>query len=405
MTARDPLLVLGAGEDQLPIYREARRRGLPTIAVDARRDRPALALADAFLQVSTRDHEAIAAAVGPARLSGVVSTASDACLLSVHELARRYEAPFVPSRSAALASMDKAHFHEVVAAAGVARYRWAAADDRRALSRLTGPVVVKPVDASGSRGVSLVPDPRDVPAAVAVARAASFSGQVVVEEFLEGRNITVELFLRGGAPHFAAVSEKRLAPGGGFVIHGHTCPAPLTGRASRAVVEAATRVALAMGLADGPINVDVILAPDGTPYVLEAGARLCGNAFPLLLRAIRGVDTIEALVDLALGRPFDLTPTRARHALLHVLASPLGADGVLEAVEHVDEVRALDGVECLEVYADPGDLALPFTQSANKLGYLVVVGDTPEQAAAALRRALRLLRVVVTIKEDPYVPA
>lgn len=405
MTGRPPLLVLGAGEEQLPLYREAHRRGLRTVAVDARRDRPALALADAFRQVSTRDHQEIARALGPVRLAGVVSTASDVCLLSLHELSVRYRTPFVPSRSAALASMDKARFHGVAEAAGLARYRWASAADARGLAGLTLPVVVKPADASGSRGVSLVTDPGGLRAAIDLAREHSCSGAMVVEEFLEGRNLTVELFLRGGAPCFAAVSEKRLVGPGNFVIHGHTFPAPLTEAERRAAVEAGARVSVAMGLVDGPINLDLILAPDGTPYVLEAGARLCGNGFPHLQRAVYGVDTVAALVSLALGEPFDLTPTRDRHAVLHVLASPLDADGTLVSVDGVEAARALPGVVRVEVFADPGDPVRPFTQSANKLGYLVVVGDTPDLAAAALDQALRLLRVVVATKENQHVPA
>lgn len=402
--SRSPLLVLGAGEEQLPLYTEARRRGLRTLAVDVRSDRPALALADAFLQVSTRDAGAIAAALGPVRPCAVVSTASDVCLLSLHELSVRYGTPFVPSRRAALASMDKTRFHEIAEAAGAARYGWARADDAAGVAALGVPAVVKPVDASGSRGVSLVTHPCALPAAIALARASSFSGAVVVEQFLEGRNLTVELFLRDGAPCFAAVSEKRLA-GGGFVIRGHTFPAPLTGAERGAAIETAARVSAAMGLIDGPINLDLILAPDGTPYVLEAGARLCGNGFPHLQRAVYGVDTVRALVSLALGEPFDLTPTRARHAVLHVLASPLDTDGRLVAFDGVEAVRVLPGVVHVQVFAEPGDPVRPFTQSANKLGYLVVAGDTPDAAAAALERALGLLRVVAVTEEDRHVPA
>lgn len=117
------------------------------------------------------------------------------------------------------------------------------------------------------------------------------------------------------------------------------------------------------------------------------------------------MDTIAALVSLALGQSFDLTQRRSRHAVLHVLASPLETDGRLVGFEQVEAVRALPGVARVELFAEPGDLVRPFTRSRNKLGYVLVVGDTPEQAEDSLREALARLRVVVAAEEDEHVPA
>src|SRR5262249_3179822 len=122
--------------------------------------------------------------------------------------------------------------------------------------------------------------------------------------------------------------------------------------------------------------------------VLEVNARLCGNAFPLLMRHMYGVDTVAALVSLALGEPFSLTPDRQRAGIIHVLASPLGHEAVLAAARGVPEVRALPGVVCCELYAAVGDTVRPFSQAANKLGYVVVTG--PDRAAAEARLAVAL---------------
>jgi biotin carboxylase len=405
-----PLLVLGAGEDQLPVYREARRRGIATIAVDGRPDRPARALADTYLEISTRDADAVVEALGPIRPCGVITAASDAALATVHELSKRFETPYVLPREAVLASQDKTRFHEVAAAAGVPRYRWVSGRDPEALLRealaLSFPLVAKPTDATGSRGATFVAGPQALPAALDAAFRAAYAGEVVVEEFVEGRNLTVDLFLRAGSAAVAAISEKRLLGGDGFVIEGHTCPAALEPAVRDRLVAAATRLALAVGLADGPCNLDFILAPDDTAYALELGARTCGNGFPHMLRAILGVDVIAAAVSLAVGEPFELASTRSRHGLLRVLASPIPVPGVLVEMTGVERAAAVAGVELVELYVAPGERVLPFTEAAAKLGYVIASGDGPGEAQVALDGALAELRFVVEpLPEEAHVVA
>lgn len=393
----EPLLVLGASEEQLPLYREARRRGLRTIAVDQRRDRPAIAVADAFMQVSTRDHQAIAAALDGVVPSAVVSGGSDASLMSWHELSALYQTPVRYPRKAAAASMDKAVFHEIVRRAGLAGYRWVrttGADEGAAQAAgLDLPVVVKPADASGSKGTTLVTAWTELTSALAAAAAHSVSGAIMIEEFVAGRNLTVEVFLRRGSAIFSVITEKRLLPGPGFLIGGHTCPAVIGEQARHRVVETAVRLCEAMDLTDGPAHFDVILAADGTPYLLEVGARLCGNGYPRLMRAVYGVDTVAAQLDLVLGRPFDIRPERAGHGIIHVLTSPSGHEGVLADVKGLDKIRTLPGVADAEVVTPIGEVVRPFTDSGNKLGYVVVTGDTPAATEARLAAALDTLEL------------
>jgi biotin carboxylase len=394
------LLVLGAGEEQLPLYRAARQRGLLTVGVDQRPDAPAATLADAFLPLSTRDHEAIAEALGPVPVAGVVSIAADTCLLAWHELTERWRLPYRFPRRAALVSMDKASFHELAASIGLPGYGWVQSTDlaqaQRAAATLRLPLVVKPADASGSKGASLVDDPAGLPLALAHARQFSLDGAVIVEEFVVGRNLTVNVFLRGGVAEHALITDRRLLPGRHFVVDGHVSPAPLAERTRQRLVDEAVALCAAMGLVDGPANFDVILAPDGTPYVLEVGARMPGNGLTRLVAAAHGIDLVDALLALVLGEPFELTPTGDRHAVLHVLRSPVDGDGRLDAVRGLDELRALPGVADVEVVAPPGDVVRPATQGG-KLGWLVVTGDSPGEADQALRAALSVLRMDVRV--------
>jgi biotin carboxylase len=405
---RGTVLILGASEDQLPVYVEARRRGYRTIAVDWWTDRPALPHADEHLQLSTRDHSGIAAALGDRALTGVIAAASDVSLESWHELSVRYGTPYRYPLSAARASIDKAAFHAMAESAGVTGYRWRTHTDRKQLLALADdlgfPLVAKPVDSSGSKGVTLVTRPEQLPAALDYAAGYTVTGELIVEEYLPGRNLTVDVFLRDGHLEFTGITEKRVVPGPHFIIGGHTCPAPIDDEVRGRLAETAARLCRAIGLTDGPANFDVILGRDGSIRVLEANARLCGNAFPLLMREVYGVDTVAALVSMALGEPFDLTPTRAGAGIIHVLASPLSVDGVLAEVAGLDEVRALPGVARCEVYQRPGAIVHPFTQAGHKFGYLLVTGPDVAAAEATLATALQLLRIRIRAA-DPESPA
>jgi biotin carboxylase len=397
MTA--PLLVLGAGEDQLPIYREAGRRGLPTIAVDRRDSGPGVRAADEFLQISTHDGAAIAASLAGRAIAGVATAASDACLASVVALTEHFGVRRWMSPTAAATSMDKALFREVMAKAGIDGPGWVTGDDAERLTAAAGclhlPVVTKPVDASGSHGAGLVRTPAELAGAIRVAVEASPTGRAIVEEFVEGRNLTVEIFFLAGQARLVVVTEKRLT-GSGFVVEGHRCPADISAEARRRLATASLAVAQAMEVRDGPLNLDFILTADQEPIVLEAGARLGGNGFPLLVQAMRGVDPAQAMVGLSLGETIDLEPVREDYGLLHVISSPLTEPAVLGAVRGVAAAQALPGVAFAEVYPRPGELVHPFIRSAHKLGYVGVVGATASEAEARLQAALALIEIELT---------
>jgi biotin carboxylase len=353
--------------------------------------------------VSTRDHAAIVAAIGDRPLASVVAAASDVSLESWHVLGERYRAPYRYPLAAAVASVDKAAFHAVSAAAGVPSYRYHQESDRNRLAELAPrmgfPLVVKPSDSSGCKGVTLVSHADELAAAFDHAHRYSASGEIIVEEYLAGLNLTLDVFMRNGVPAFTGITAKRIVPGPHFVIGGHTCPAPIDDGLRATLVDMAGRLCLALDLTDGPANIDVVVAPDRTVRVLEANPRLCGNAVPLLMREVYGVDTVAALVSLVLGEPFDVTASAAGAGIIHVLASPLDGEGTLRRVDGLAAVRGLPGVRRCEVFADPGSTVHPFTQSGNKIGYLLVVG--PDIAAAEARLATALEALVLDVEPVP----
>lgn len=395
---QDALLVLGASEEQIPLYQEARRRGIPTIAVDMRPDAPAFPFADAVMKISTRNADAIAGALGSVRPAAIVGGASDAALASWHALGLRYGAPYVYPKSA-LAAGDKAAFHAIAASCGITGYGWTASDNPdEVVTKAAGlrfPLVVKPADGSGSKGVTRVTRPDGLPAAVAYACSYSASRTVIAEEFIQGRPLAIEIFMRDGRSLMTCVKDKEFVDGSFVVRRLRTAQLP---SATRDRLEAtAERLCRAIGITDGPANFDVVLGADGRERVIEANARLGGDGVPRLLAAAYGVDVVGALIALALGEPFGhhLTPTRATHAALELIGSPLATPGELIAWEGAAEARNTPGITDIELYAKPGDVIRPHDQSGHKTGLIVAAGPSTADASSALETASALIRPVV----------
>ncbi|MFI2434713.1 ATP-grasp domain-containing protein [Streptomyces sp. NPDC018693] len=395
---QDALIVLGASEEQIPLFQEARRRGIPTIAVDMRPDAPALPFADAALEISTRNTDAIADALGHARPAGIVAGASDAALASWHALGLRYGTAYVYPKNA-LAAGDKATFHAIAASCGITGYGWTASDNPEEVvvqaATLSFPLMIKPVDGSGSKGVTYVTHPDDLPAAVARARSYSASRSVIAEEFVQGRPLAIEVFMQDGRAALTCIKDKDFVDGGFVVRRLRTASLPsATQHQLQTTVE---RLCRALDIANGPANFDVVLGADGQERVIEANTRLGGDGVPRLLAAAYGVNVVGALVALALGEPLDdyLVPTRDAHAAVELIGSPLATDGELVGWEGVTEARSTPGITDVELYAKPGDLVRPHVQSGHKIGMLIAAGPTVADVSAALEAASALIRPVV----------
>ncbi|KJY36227.1 carbamoyl-phosphate synthase large chain [Streptomyces sp. NRRL S-495] len=230
---------------------------------------------------------------------------------------------------------------------------------------------------------------------MARARAYSASGTVLVEEYVHGRQLTIDLFLRDGTPVMTCIKDQHLVAGRSVVRRIGT--ARLSQQEHRHLEDIAVRLCAALGIVDGPANFDLVLGEDGQGRIVEANPRLSGDSIPRLHEAAYGVNVVGALIALALGEPFDayLRPTRNAHAGVELLGSPLDVEGELATWEGVDEARNVPGVTGIELYAKPGDPVHPHDQSGHKIGMITAAGPSPADVSEALDKATSLLRPII----------
>lgn len=389
---QESIVILGGGEDQTEAYRRSREMGYRVIGVDENPDCLGSKLADRFLAITTRDPERIADQLDGERVVAVISPASDAAQESVAALSDKLGTPQLLSRTALRATVDKGFFHEVTASLGLSRYHHFESADRSAVvaaaAKMRFPVVVKPSDSSGSKGLTCARGPEDLPAAVDHAAGVSPSGVVIVEEYLEGRHLSAECFLSGGQVALLCITERDLTESPHMITVTHTLPGAGPGLTSR-IGDLILRICVAMDHRNGPVNFDLVLTPDGRIVFIEVGARLGGNGMPMLVRHAFGIDTVTAALQCALGQPPQLRATRNRVAMLHILTAD--RDGVLQGFMDLSGARALPEVEELVVFKAPGDDVHRYTQARHKLGYLVLTADSRTELARARARALGLI--------------
>ncbi|AGZ46045.1 ATP-grasp domain-containing protein [Actinoplanes friuliensis] len=386
------IIILGAGEDQLPAYLTARRLGYRVIGVDRNPGALAAYAADEFLCLTSRDPAAIAERLGAIDVAAVLSPASDAAQASVAALSAHYGTAFRPAPLAVRASEDKAFFHEVVTKLGFPTYRHG-----RGPSGLRLPVVVKPTDSSGSKGLTCVRSAGDLDAALALARRHSFTGEVIVEERVEGRHYSAECFAQNGSPVFVAVTERVMTPEPEMITVSHVLPAELGEDVRDRLDEMLAALFAELGHRSGPINVDFVLDAEQRIHFIEMGARLGGNGMPMLVRHAFGLDTVEAAIRLALGESLDLSTGRQqRYAMLHILTA--ATDGTLTAIDGVEETRELPVLAELRLFKNVGDPVRRYTQAAHKLGYLVLTADHREDIRRGLDTALATLHFRIAAK-------
>jgi biotin carboxylase len=398
------IVVLGAADGSLSTYRTAAEMGYHTIAVDWSATAPGIALADEYLPLSTRDVPSLLAALRDRRdIAGIMAPSSDIALPTQRELSVALGLPVLLSETAVRASVDKWVVRGMLDELGVSSYRWIEGDDPAQIAKqareLRFPVVVKPTDAQGGRGIARCADPSEVDDAVWEAQSRSYGGRLMVEEEVLGVHCGCECVIDGGRVVFMAMTRRELSPRPLTMTVGHTMPAGLPGSVDDAVRSIVDKLCALLGYRRGPLNVDVVVTPEGDPYVIELGLRTGGNGLDDLVRQCYGVNPVRAALQAAVGQRIELAPHIPRPVMWRVLAAERA--GELVAVSGAERAAELPEVAELVVLAEPGQRVRPYLEVTDRLGWVVLKADTVAALDSAAERVADTLRFDVSPAGEP----
>lgn len=395
---RKRLLVLGAGAGQLGLLAAAQARGLYVIAVDRDPGAPGFQFADRRAIVSVEDEPAIDRLVEAELVDGIVAPGIDHPVAIAARIAARHNIPHPLEPVVAQLATSKLKQRVRLAEARVphAAYRvcTSAEEAANAAAELGYPVVVKPPDRQGQRGLTRVDDDNGMAVAFDLAAAEARGGIVLVERLVAGRELTVNAFTAGGIFRPLTVTDRVVARAPAFgVALAHVWPSEERPEVVEAAVALAEAAADAIGVRAGPTYTQVLV--DGDEAVVgELAARLGGGHDAELCLAATGVDLNGLTIAAALGEQVRVDALEAGGAVaggacVRFLVAP---EGTLEAVEGVDEAEAEEGVAWVQVYRRPGDEVRPLRRGSDRVGAVLGVGRSRDEALLRSERAAGRVR-------------
>ncbi len=300
------LLILGAGQMQVPIISLAKQLGHYTIVADYDPKAPGFEYADVKSTISTIDKEAVLSLAKNEQVDGILTT-SDYPVRVVAYVSEKLGLPAMSQRVAEVCT-NKYEQRKLFHTCGINTPFFIKCDVNSDLTYLKDfPYIVKPVDSSASRGVVEVNDIEQLSSAVIEACKLSRSGNAIVESYIYGKEFSVETLTQNGITHVIQITEKltRGEEQGFFVEDTHIEPARINDEDVEAITSEVLKAAKAVGVDNCPTHTEIKLW-NGKPYIIEMACRLGGDYITSdLVPLSTGVSMMENLIRLSLGEPID----------------------------------------------------------------------------------------------------
>lgn len=379
-------MLLGGLRYLLPVIEAAHRHDIYVITVDYLPSNIAHKYSDEYHNVSIIDKEAVLELAQQLQIDGIMSFAVDPGVVAAAYTAEKMGLPFQCNYEAACILQDKSKFRKFLADNGFnvpnARGYNEGDDALKDINYFNWPIIVKPVDSAGSKGVSRVDDPADLPAAIAHALDCSPSRHFIIEDFLEkqGPSMGDECFVVDGVLKYNAFydqffdneAENPYAPSGEF------WPSAMSKAHEQDFKDQLQRLFDLLHITTGMFNIECRVCTDGKCYLMEVSPRAGGNRLAEILNYAADVDIIEAEVCASVGLPLaDIhEPNYNGYYAINVLHSE--RDGILKELCIDPDFEQAHLVE-RDLWVQPGDAVSGFTGANQSLGTIFLRFTTREQ--------------------------
>ena len=303
------LAIVGASYLQLPLINKAKELGYTTHVFAWAAGDVGETAADYFYPISIVEKEAILAECRRIGICGICSIASDLAMLTVNYVAEEMNL-FGNSYAATIKSTNKHLMRKAFEENDDPSPKSILVDGSTNLAslELAYPVIVKPTDRSGSRGIFKLMDASGLSEAVQCAMEQSFEKKALVEEFAQGQEYSVEFISYKGQHHFLAMTQKYTTGAPHFIETGHLEPAPVDQNTLEKVKAVVAHALDSLDLKNGASHSELKIAEDGTIRLIEIGGRMGGDCIGSdLVRYSTGYDFVKMVIQVACGEEPDFT--------------------------------------------------------------------------------------------------
>ena len=303
------IAIIDASYLQLPLIEKAKEMGYTTHVFAWAAGDVGETVADFFYPISIVEREEILEKCKSIGICGICSIASDLAMVTVNYVAEQLGLN-ANSVEATNKSTNKHLMREAFELHGDPSPKSILVDDTTDLNslQLTFPVIVKPTDRSGSRGIFKLESKEGLSEAVHAAMDQGFEKKALIEEFAEGQEYSVEFISYHGEHRFLAMTKKFTTGAPHFIETGHLQPAPVDAETLQRVKDVVVHALDSLDLKNGASHTELKIADDGTIRLIEIGGRMGGDCIGSdLVRYSTGYDFVKMVIDVACGNAPDFT--------------------------------------------------------------------------------------------------
>jgi isopentenyl diphosphate isomerase/L-lactate dehydrogenase-like FMN-dependent dehydrogenase/biotin carboxylase len=393
------IIIIGGGILQVPLIQTAKSMGLFTIVFDMDPLAPGLQIADHPVKMSTKDIEGcVREAVKLSslrKIDGVITAGTDASK-SVAAIANALNLPGI-RYSAAEAATNKVLMRTVLSKNNipVPKFKsiWNLQDTYKAIDEIGLPVVLKPAENMGARGVIKISKRDEIQNAYYHSKKYSPTGELIVEEYLDGHELSIDALVWNQNYVITGIADRIIIGEPYFLEIGHNMPSLI----SKDILEEASKVMIAamkaIGINHGAAKGDIKITNKGI-YVGEIAARLSGgfmssHTYPIA----SGVDLYKRAIQIALGEEPD--PINEKFEYFCIERGILTRPGKLLSIEGIENAKKIPGICEIIITKKIGSILNQPTSNIDKIGHIIAKGKTLEEAVELAEKARSLLSIQI----------
>ncbi|MDY4561192.1 MAG: ATP-grasp domain-containing protein [Peptostreptococcus porci] len=388
-------MILGASILQLPAIEKAKEMGLDVVVVDMNPNAIGFEISGIKKEIiSTIDIPAIIEAAKRHQIDGIMTLATDMPMRSVAAVAEQMGLVGI-DKDTAVKATNKAEMRKALQKAGVPIPKFFVVSNeeeyKEAVKEFDVPFIVKPADSSGSRGIFEVIDITNaelVKKAYEYCKPYSKVGDVVVEEYMNGPEVSAETLTINGVCHVIQITDKLTTGAPHYVEMGHSQPTKHSDEIASRIAEIAKEANKAIGIKNGPSHTEIIVTSQG-PKVVELGARLGGdNITTHLVPLSTGVNMVECCIKIALGEMPDIKHKWSRGSAIRYFEQHAG---IIESIQGIDKAKRIPGIQQISIVHGAGERITEIESSGSRMGFVIAQSSDAESAIKICTDALALI--------------
>ncbi|MDE7283622.1 MAG: ATP-grasp domain-containing protein [Lachnospiraceae bacterium] len=393
------MMILGASALQVPAIRKAKELGYQIILVDYDENAVGFQLADVKLVVSTLDQEEVYRQALHYCPDVVITSTSDGPVRTAAYVNERLGKQPDLSYEDSLCATIKSYMRERLKENNVPIPDFYSVRNfeefMNAVRKLKNCCIVKPADNAGSRGVVSLDETEkrteeELRQTYEYSKGNSRNGIVMVEEFMKGPEVSVEAMTVNGETTIITITDKYITQPPYFVEIAHSEPSRLSMETQEQIKQVALQAISAIRLQNGPSHTEIKVTEDG-PKIVELAARLGGDFITSRLVPLStGIDMVGASVLLATGEEVNLEQKWQKGAAIHFIQ---GREGIIKSIGIDEEIHTLQGVEEVVIDKKAGDAVNGTKSSNDRLGHIITVCGSAEEAMEIGSKALEFVHV------------